>query len=266
MIVDPLAMMSEGRASDAAFLAAADLAAISAELDVAYRLVGGNAVTLLVAIHGVGHLVPARETADADFGADFPVVADPRLLDALIDHGYRQTAGNRFTREHGLPALGAGPDPTWNLAVDVLAPSYEGRLVTGQAHGKLVVDEIPGLALALARAGHAVTVDVGLTSGHRLTTDLLLPDVVSAMCLKAHAYAGRFTDRDAVDMWRLLEAAFAAGVTPDAWPGGPTATGAAEVLRQHFGRPGSAGPRRATSAAAQQTRIRALVGQVVGPG
>ena len=97
-----LVLASAGRASDAAFLAAADLAVIAAELDVPYRLVGGNAVTLLVAVHGVSDMVPARETADADFGAAYPVVADPRLLAALRGCGYRQQSGNRFLRTHTL--------------------------------------------------------------------------------------------------------------------------------------------------------------------
>jgi hypothetical protein len=262
-----LALVSASRAGDAAFLAAADLAAIAAELDVAYRLIGGNAVSLLVALHGVGDRVPPRETADADFGAEYTVIADPLLLEALLRRGYLQEAGNRFSREHTLPALDpAATAPSWPLVVDVLAPSYEGRLLPNKAHGPLVVDEVPGLNLALARPGTAVTADVRLTSGHELVTDLLLPDVVSAICLKAYAYAGRLTDRDAVDLWRLLEAAFAAGITATTWPSGPTAATAASVLRQHFGRPGAPGPARASRVPAQQTRIRALVGHVVGPG
>ncbi|KQS71147.1 hypothetical protein [Modestobacter sp. Leaf380] len=111
-----------------------------------------------------------------------------------------------------------------------------------------------------------MAIDVRLTSGHDLVADLTLPDVVSAICLKAHAYTGRMTDRDAVDLWRLLEVALAAGVTAATWPTGPTASDAAVVLRQHFGRPGSPGTARATRDPAQQTRIRALVGHVVGPG
>lgn len=260
-----LVLASASLAGDAAFLAAADLASIAAELDVEYRLVGGNAVSLLVALHGVTHLVPPRETADADFGAEYPVIADPRLLEALLRYGYIQKEGNRFTREHTLPTLDAADDdPRWDLVVDVLAPSYGGRLVANQAHGALVVDEIPGLSLALARPGSLVTAEVRLTSGHEIVTDLLLPDVVSAICLKAYAYAGRLTDRDAVDLWRLLEAALAAGLTPADWPSGPTGTAAAEVLRQQFGWPGAPGAARASRLPAQQTRIRALVGQVVG--
>lgn len=259
-----LILGSAGRASDAAFQAAADLAAIAAELDVPYRLIGGNAVTLLVAVHGVGDLVPSRETADADFGAAYPVVADPGLPAALHERGYRQQSGNRFLRTHSLPPTPGRAAPSWDLVIDVLAPSYVGRLLPNQPHGELVVDEVPGLNLALARDATAVTVDVTLTSGHQVTAALILPDVVSAICLKAYAYAGRLTGRDAVDLWRLLEAAFAAGITADSWPTGPTAAEAAAVLRQHFGRPGAPGLRRASDSMRDRTRIAALVAHVIG--
>ncbi|SNR59580.1 hypothetical protein [Blastococcus mobilis] len=230
-----------------------------------YRLVGGNAVTLLVAVHGVSDLVPARETADADFGAAYPVVADPRLLAALRERGYRQQSGNRFLRTHTLGPTTGRAAPSWDLVIDVLAPSYVGRLLPNQTHGELVVDEVPGLNLALAREGTPVTVEVTLTSGHTVTTALMLPDVVSAICLKAYAYAGRLTERDAVDLWRLLEAAYAAGITAALWPTGPTATEAAAVLRQHFGRPGAPGLARAGDSMRARTRIAALVTHVVGP-
>jgi len=64
-----LELSSTSRASDAGFLAAVDLSAVARELDAEYRLIGGMAVTLLVAAHGASGLAPDRETADADFGA-----------------------------------------------------------------------------------------------------------------------------------------------------------------------------------------------------
>ena len=261
---EALVLASAGRASDAAFLAAADLAAIATALDVPYRLIGGNAVTLLVAVHGVGRQVPARETADADFGAEPSVVADPRLLAALQDAGYRRSEGNRFVRQHTQPADGDELTASWHLVVDVLAPSYRGRLRTNRRLGELVVDEVPGLHLALARPGTTVDVSVRLTSGHVLDTVLVVPDVVSAICLKAYAYAGRLSARDAVDLWRLLEAARAAGVSATTWPTGPTAVEAAALLRRHLGGPGAGGLERVSPRPADRTRVRALVAHVVG--
>jgi hypothetical protein len=74
-----LSLLSTSRSGDAGYLAAKDLAEIAATLEVDYRLVGGNAVSLLVAASGAASTVPGRETADADFGAAFEVIGDPRL-------------------------------------------------------------------------------------------------------------------------------------------------------------------------------------------
>jgi len=178
-----LELASTSRAQDAAYLAMADLAEVATPFGDEYRIVGGHMVTLLVASSGATG-VPDRETADADFGVPFSVVRDPRLLDGLRARGYRPAgAANRFER--------AAVDLT--LTIDVLAPSYTGRLEVNQPHGDLVVDEIPGLAYALARPGRRVTVRARLTDGSDITTTVLVPDVVAALCLKALAYRSRPT-------------------------------------------------------------------------
>lgn len=64
-----------------------------------------------------------------------------------------------------------------------------------QAHGDLVVDEIPGLFLALGRPATHVSLEVVLTSGHRRHMELALPDVMSALSMKAFAYAHRLAER-----------------------------------------------------------------------
>jgi hypothetical protein len=223
---------------------------------VAYRLIGGNAVSLLTSVHGVGDRVPARDTADADFGASYDVVCDPRLPRALAQRGYLRSAGNRFVR--------TDPGTGDELAIDVLAPSYTGQLRVNQPRGDLWVDEVPGLAFALARPATVVIAEVVLTSAVSLHAELLLPDVIAALCLKAYAYAGRLHPRDALDIWRLLEAAHAADVRANGWPRSATGSDAAQILHRHFGRPSSNGTADATSATAHQARIRALVAQVVG--
>lgn len=251
-----LALISTSRASDAGHLAAFDLASIADELGIEYRLVGGNAVSVLTAVHQVTDLVPDRETADADFGAEPVVIANPDLLARLVAHGYEQEGGNRFRRTVETD------ERELALVIDVLAPSYHGRLRTNQQYGELYVDEIPGLALAIARPATEVNVEVRLTSGRTIKYHTPLPDVVSALCMKAHSYVGRLAERDAVDIWRLLEVALAAGVTAQTWPRGASATQAARTLHRHFG-VGGAGPAHATQDRAKQTRIRALVTRVV---
>jgi len=91
-----IALASTSRSGDAGYLATRDLAVIADALGLEYRLVGGVSVTLLTRVHGVADRVPERETADADFGADLATVGDARLSQALLDHGYRRVAGNRY--------------------------------------------------------------------------------------------------------------------------------------------------------------------------
>jgi hypothetical protein len=50
---------------------------------------------------------------------------------ALTALGYDRECGNRFIRTLGTRAL----------VIDVLAPSYLGRMMSNQTHGDLVVDE-----------------------------------------------------------------------------------------------------------------------------
>ncbi|WP_203857917.1 hypothetical protein [Plantactinospora mayteni] len=98
----------------------------------------------------------------------------------------------------------------------MLAPHTEARSYRTSGTGELVVDEVPGLLLALHRPGAVVEVQVRLTSGTELAIRLVLPELISAVCLKALAYRGRFAAKDAVDLWRLLNAAYAAGLRESA--------------------------------------------------
>lgn len=169
----------------------------------------------------------------------------------------RREAANRFVRGYSDTH---GP---LDLVVDILAPSYRGKLVPNQRHGELVVDEIPGLALALHRPAMFVDVNVRLTGKKDLAMRVALPDLPGALCLKALAYRGRFAAKDAVDLLRLLTAAYAAGLREDDWPRGVTARAAAEVLHRFFGVPSGTGLKEVSSMRADRTRVQALVRQVV---
>ena len=126
-----------------------------------------------------------------------------------------------------------------------------------------MVDAVPGLALALARQPTVVDVTARLSTGEHLATVLLIPDVVAALCLKAYAYRGRFANRDAIDVWRLLEAADAAGVGAADWDLQGAKLDAARILHQFFVPARAQGPASATRHAGQQVRIRALVRRIV---
>lgn len=248
-----LVLASTSRAADGGYLALSDLAEIAAAMDAAYRIVGGHMVTLLVAAYGVSDQVPLRETADADFGAAPQVISDPRLPEALRGRGYTAAAAaNRFVRR-----LEDAEGPL-DLAIDILAPSYEGRLLPSQQHGDLFVDEIPGLAFALSRPPTMVDLQVRLLGSGEVGMCLELPDLMSAVCIKALAYRGRFADKDAVDLWRLMNAAYAADLSSTSWPTGPTGRDAARVLDRFFGRPGATGLPQVSRQPAEQARMRAM--------
>ncbi|MFE7506565.1 hypothetical protein [Promicromonospora sp. NPDC057488] len=248
-----LQLTSPSAATDGAWLAAADVAAISASLDVEYRLVGGIATTLLTHVHGVADRVPARETADADMGVSTSVCSDPRLPEALSGLGYTREDGSRFTR--GAPGA--------RRVIDVLVPSYLGKHEPNQELGALVVDAVPGLSLALALPATEVMLAAHLSDGSAVELSLLLPDIRAALVLKAYAYRERLTDRDAVDIWRLLESVENAGLQAGDWPARASGRDAAAYLHQFFGAPGAPGARRVSSAPGTQARVRLLVQRLI---
>jgi hypothetical protein len=250
-----LVLASTSRAQDAGYLALRDVAAVAAELKAPYRIIGGQMVSLLVSVYDVAG-PPARATLDADFGTTFDVIADPALAARLTEGGYAATGtANRFERNHdGL-----------TLAIDVLAPSYTGRLETNQRHGDLVVDEIPGLAYALSRPAVEIELELRLTDDTPLRTTIAVPGPVAGLSLKALAYRSRYARSDAVDLWRLLEVAYAAGVRAADWPHTATPMEAARCLHRFFNTTPARGLPDISLDAHVQTRIRALVAAVVAP-
>ncbi len=149
--------------------------------------------------------------------------------------------------------------------MDVLAPSYTSRLQTNRAHGELVVDEIPGLSYALGVTPVDLELDINLSDGQSLTFTARLPSVLPALALKAFGYAGRAEAKDAVDVWRLLEAARALGVTPGDWPSTGTPAQARTLLTDLFGTAAAAGSRQVRADPQIPTRVAALVAAVCGP-
>lgn len=222
----------------------------------------GLPVTLPVA------LVSASRAQDAGYLA----LADQALVAALDQRGYRQVAGNRFERSLPTEAAPAtGPGQSLSLAIDVLVPSFTHRHLPNQEVGDLVVDAIPGLALALARPPTSIDVTVELRDP-RLAEQAGLPDIftvrvpdpISALVVKALAWASRKADRDAADVWRLLEVAAATGITPNDWDHPGARADARHVLNDSFGRRNAYGATAATSNPASRTRIASLVQQHVG--
>jgi hypothetical protein len=252
--VTRLSLLSTSNAQDAGYLALADVAALAGGLRLEFRIVGGHMVSLLVNAYEASR-APARETADADMGATFDVFADERLRPAILKHGYEAVAGNRFSR---TDAVGR------ELVIDLLAPSYSGKHQPNQTHGDFVLDEVPGLSLALALPALVLDVEIELRAGQRLSFDVPVPPPVPALAIKAVAYRSRLLDKDAVDIWRLLEVAARAGVTPADWEPPGTRTDARRVLHEYFGRRNAPGTVAAARADEIRTRIAYLAMTHVG--
>ncbi|MBZ2197901.1 hypothetical protein [Occultella gossypii] len=244
---------SPSAATDAAWLAAADIATIASTLEVKYRLVGGIAVTLLTHRYGVQDQVDARETADADMGVPKEVCGDDRLPAALLGLGYKREGGNRFVRSDG----------DRNRTIDVLAPSPTVHLESNQPVGELSVDLIPGLTTALRLDPVQVSINAQLQDGSSVTMTLDLPHLIGALTLKAFAFKGRLQTSDAIDIWRLLVAADAAGITAADWPSTGDGKHAGALLHEHFGRTNAIAVRRALPRPADQANLRLLLRDVV---
>lgn len=252
-MAERLVIASVARAEDGAYLAMADVAEATAATGTDYRLIGGHMVTAHTARHDLPDL-PLRQTADADLGLQAQVLAVSRLIDALTDRGYQLSGGNRLLREaHGL-----------ELAIDVLVPADTSRIRHNRPVGDLFVDEAPGLGYALAREPFVAHMEVRLTTGDVLQMTANFPDAVAALCLKVEAFSSRHENRDAVDVWRLLEALNADGMTANDWPRTPTPDRTAVIMRRDFLPINGPGASAASSTPRQHARIRALVSRVVG--
>ena len=168
-----------------------DLATVADDIGIEYRLVGGQMVRLHVALAGVPEPV-VRVTQDADMGIAAASARHPALVPGLQAIGYtRPGASNRFIR---------ATDDGLGLAIDVLVPAWGPRLVPNQQYGDMVLDEIPGLSLALARPGEQIDLTVTLFDGTVMSFPLVIPEINSALCLKVARLVEPAGGEDAVDV------------------------------------------------------------------
>ena len=178
-----------------------------------------------------------------------------RLVTALAALGYRQTSGDRFTRDQGGVA-----------AIDVVLPALRRRRRRNVTVGPITAVDAGGLSYALGQPPVAVTVDALLLDGSRLPAfDIRLPTLHAALALKAFAWADRGETRDAIDVHRLLVAAAVTGLTAEDWASTVSLRGAQVILRRDFGRVIGSG----CKAAAVESGVRAMIAvttvSVIGP-
>ncbi len=225
--VDRLVLGAASLADESAFVALSDLAALVGEgSSVEYRLIGGIMVSLHAQRWRLGPLL-YRQTQDADLGVPPAVVRDTGILARLEDLGYEKVAGNRFERQLDPPASSAEAEGGERVAaIDVLVPAYTSRARDNVRVGELQTTEVRGLALALNRPPVRASLEMVMLDGETtLTADVLLPDEQSALVLRAYAWHVRAEGKDAVDLWRALEIASAAGVTLEGNPRGRRGAG-----------------------------------------
>lgn len=198
--------------------------------------------------------LPLRATRDADLAVELLAIRSTSMIQRLRSLGYdNRSSSNRFDRESD------GSTAT----IDILVPSYSNRHAPNLDAGEITVDGIPMLHAALVRPSVVLDVAVDLTDGGHLDVQVRLPEVVSAIALKATAYAERFALRDAEDLQRLLEVLQADGIAPDTWPKGSGFAAAGRQLSTLFDSPGRALPQ-ATSSPQAQARMRAITRSIVG--
>jgi hypothetical protein len=170
-----------------------------------------------------------------------PIVArDHDVTSRLKAISYVQVAGNRFAR--GLPDIPVitamtteNQVPAPEALIDVLIPAYTSRAHENVQVGEdLFTTEVPGLHIALARPPVTIALELRRLNGQALHCEVPFADEVSALVLKGLATTVRAKDTDITDIWRCLEIAYAAGISPADFARSAKADGAA-VIRRLFG-------------------------------
>ena len=252
---------SASAADDGGLIAVADVAKAAALAGIGngYRLFGGVAVTLHVLRLGLD--LPLRQTGDADHGVPPFVLQDGGLIRELKKLGYDNPHfSNTWERQ---------VDDRRTATTDLLIPSYTSRPRDNKEVGGIVTTEVPGLALALLRSPVNVAARFRFSDGSSIDADVVLADAVGMLVLKCGARLVRDEERDATDLWRCLEVAFADHVRPEDLPTDPIIGNLAAALHNELGREGRSIPaivRDLTPEAAGQrvTRLQALLLQVAG--
>jgi hypothetical protein len=238
-----LVLASASLADDLAFVALADLdGMLAARPDTPTRLIGGIMVSLHAGRWGLGAEL-YRQTQDADLGIPTSVARDPWVVQALEGIGYRRVAGNRFVRGVGdIPAgietgEGAPLSGRYEAAIDILVPAYRSRARDNVRIAEhLTTTEVRGLAYAFNRPVVDVDLEMMRLNGELLRARVALPDEASVVVLRSFAWQVRGADTDAVDLWRSLEIAHAAGVSPERFRRGEAPEAAAPALVKPVGR------------------------------
>lgn len=157
-------------------------------------VVGGRMMSVLSTLFANDKLVP-RYTNDADIGVSTELATSGQVHDEMTAFSYIATGSNRYERvlSSGEPAV-----------IDVLAPHSRGFFGRVERGGR-EFDAVPSLDVAI---GRSISVEVAATLSDlsELSFCIRVPDVESAVVLKAYAWksrrdAGR---KDVIDLHNLF--------------------------------------------------------------
>jgi predicted nucleotidyltransferase len=274
MAAEPLAVLdltAPSRAEESAYRALAVLCAVGEEMNLNYRLIGGQAVQL----HAYRWRLGAdlyRESADTDAGLHLTATSAESLKDALERKGFRQVAGDQFKMV--LPGVAGIPGTELTPTIDVVTAARTSRVRQNRRFGPMTLQETAGLAAALSTSEVRVMLNLHCNGYEALGIFIKLPTEACMLALKVFAWRDRRADRDAYDLWRCLEVAAAANLDPSAFDSGEKAQ-AAVLLRniahesgdmpslfsEALGRQGGLSP---VGLRRRILRIQALAARVVG--
>ncbi len=211
--LNELDLVATSAADDAAFVAIHDVAALMDRRGLERALlIGGHMVSLHARRWGLDLF---RETQDADLGVPQLTLNTVDVVPAFDALGYSRVRPNRFAKSILAVPMDKDSDPGDGQAVvDILVPALTSHPRKNVEVGGVTTIEVPGLAEALNRPPTVITLKLTRRNGTVLTASVKIPDERSALILKTMAWDVRRAGKDAVDVWRCLEVAYAAGLTP----------------------------------------------------
>ncbi len=163
-----------------------------------HRIIGGHMVRLLLEVYPTSRALP-RSTLDADAAVgDIEVIES--LSKGLESQEFVKAGGNVFRKDVGEHQP---------IEVNVLMPrlDHSSGMRPRAVPGIGQVDSLPELHWALICDPLILDVAAVLRDGSRLTYTIRIPDLETAVVLKAHAWSARRmrTDKDLADLSTLFE-------------------------------------------------------------
>lgn len=161
-----------------------------------YRIIGGQMVRMLLHIYPTTNAV-LRSTLDTDAGAERVQIIGP-ITQNLIAAGFVKQGGNVYSK-----AVGPEEYVEINLLLSRSGATQGIRPLPVANVGQ--IDTLPELSFALATPPLVVNVEAHLENDEILKYQTRIPDLETAVVLKAHSWQNRRAAKDLADLHSLLE-------------------------------------------------------------